>query len=77
MAHSGELSAATEMCTHVQTRLLLLADQVDPDSLSPDIHFRIVSSVHTDLDAFIRSQPTLQPCKGVFLTSYHLGNSIH
>ncbi|KAK9918414.1 hypothetical protein WJX75_003983 [Coccomyxa subellipsoidea] len=64
VAHSGELSAASEMCTHVQTRLVLLADQMDPDSMSPVIHFRIVSSVHTDLDAFIRSQPTLQPCKG-------------
>lgn len=77
MAHSGELSAASEMCTHVQTRLVSLADQMDPDSVSSVIHFRIVSSVHTDLDAFIRSQPTLQPWKGECLRCYHLGNSIH
>ena len=61
MAHPGELDKAKKMCTSVQIRLLNLSERMTVRG-QPQAH--VVSSVHTDMDAFIRSQPTVQLSQG-------------
>lgn len=64
MAHPGELAAAEDFCTHVQKRIVQQAEDEGHHTEEACMKVHIISSVHTDVEAFIRSQPTLQLCKG-------------
>lgn len=64
MAHPGEVAAAEDFCTHVQERIVAQAEKSGQHMEEACMRVHIISSVHTDVEAFIRSQPTLQLCQG-------------
>ncbi|BDA47109.1 hypothetical protein COCOBI_09-5640 [Coccomyxa sp. Obi] len=64
VAHPGELAAAEDFCTHVQRRIVAQAEEHGKHKEEACMRVHVISSVHTDVEAFIRSQPTLQLCKG-------------
>ncbi len=63
VAHPGELVQAKLASEDVQRRFVRIASR----NVKPKPVTRVLSSVHTDIEAFIRSQPTLQLYKGAFL----------
>ncbi|CAL8471732.1 g11274 [Coccomyxa elongata] len=63
VAHPGEWAAAEDFCTHVQQRIVQQAEDEGHHTEEACMRVHVVSSVHTDVEAFIRSQPTLQLCR--------------
>lgn len=60
-AHPGELSAARRFCVAAQERLLRSVCNLGPRLPK---YIRIAASVHTDIDMFIYSQPSIEEGAG-------------
>lgn len=63
MAHPGELATAETFCTWVQRELSAKAQA------GGSLQVCIISTVHTDMTAFMQSQPTIQLCACALLAS--------
>ncbi len=62
MAHPGEVSLAEAFCSTVQKRI----GSIGAPGLSP-VDLKVVSTVHTDIDMFVYSQPTVKEVHGAFM----------
>lgn len=67
MAHPGEVTEAEAFCTRVQKHIVNNAERWG--SLKENI--RVVSTVHTDVNMFIRSQPNISEVRTNQLTGTH------